>query len=260
VVFLANHQVAIESPLFSMLVSSLVEGVVVTIAKMEHKTGWLGRLIAHSFSYPGAIDPENIVYFDRDDKSSLLGLATQMAAAMMEQKKSILVHVEGTRALSSETRVEKISSIWSDVSLNTDSPIVPVRFAHALPRSTPERLEFPVGYGKQSFYPRQGAVARAAPGPAPPGSQAPRPRRHQRRGPRPRRPLRSGSRLRGPRGGATAPHRSHRTPGGPPPHPGALRQRMPGDPRPPPRHPRRPPRPPGDPGRHLAPGLARQMA
>jgi 3-hydroxymyristoyl/3-hydroxydecanoyl-(acyl carrier protein) dehydratase len=152
VVFLANHQVAIESPLFSMLVSSLVEGVVVTIAKMEHKTGWLGRLIAHSFSYPGAIDPENIVYFDRDDKSSLLGLATQMAAAMMEQKKSILVHVEGTRALSSETRVEKISSIWSDVSLNTDSPIVPVRFAHALPRSTPERLEFPVGYGKQSFY------------------------------------------------------------------------------------------------------------
>lgn len=152
VVFLANHQVAIESPLFSMLVSSLIDSIVVTIAKIEHKTGWLGRLIAHSFSYPGAIDPENIVYFDRADKSSLLDLATQMATAMMEQKKSILVHVEGTRALSSEAKVEKISSIWSDVSINTDSPIVPVRFAHGLPLSTPERLEFPVGYGKQEYY------------------------------------------------------------------------------------------------------------
>ncbi len=152
VVFLGNHQVAIESPLFSMLVSSMIDSIVVTIAKMEHKTGWLGRLIAHSFSYPGAVDPENIVYFDRADKSSLLGLATQMASAMVDQRKSILVHVEGTRALSSEARVEKISSIWADVSLNTDSPIVPVRFAHALPPSTPERLEFPVGYGKQGFY------------------------------------------------------------------------------------------------------------
>ncbi|MCU0655141.1 MAG: polyketide synthase dehydratase domain-containing protein [Polyangiaceae bacterium] len=152
VVFLANHQVAIESPLFSMLVSSLIDGVVVTIAKMEHKTGWLGRLIAHSFSYPGAVDPQNIVYFDRADKSSLLGLATEMATAMMEHRKSILVHVEGTRALSCEARVEKISSIWSDVSTNTDSPIVPVRFAHALPLATPERLEFPVGYGKQGVY------------------------------------------------------------------------------------------------------------
>ncbi|RYE93430.1 MAG: 3-hydroxyacyl-[acyl-carrier-protein] dehydratase FabA, partial [Myxococcales bacterium] len=152
VVFLANHQVMVESPLFSMLMSSLIDGVVVTVAKVEHQTSWLGRLIAHSFSYPGVTDPVNIVYFDRADKASLLGLAVELQQAMAQKHRSLLVHVEGTRALAAGAPVEKISSIWADVAIATGAPVVPVRFARALPVSADERIDFPVGYGQQFIH------------------------------------------------------------------------------------------------------------
>ena len=57
VLFLANHQVAIESLLFGVLASSLLQTPTALVAKSEHQTSWLGRLIQHGFSYPGVEDP-----------------------------------------------------------------------------------------------------------------------------------------------------------------------------------------------------------
>ncbi|MFZ8452892.1 hypothetical protein ACO1MT_15220, partial [Staphylococcus aureus] len=55
--YLANHQVGVESLLFSVLAAGLSGTPTVTLAKAEHRTSWLGTLIAHNFRYPGVVDP-----------------------------------------------------------------------------------------------------------------------------------------------------------------------------------------------------------
>jgi len=151
--FLANHQVGIESLIFSTLVSGLMEGVTVALAKVEHRGTWLGRLMAKAFAYPGLRDPGTIIFFDRQDQRSLLEILEAVKAQMTGEGKSALVHVEGTRALAANRPVRTISSVWVDLSLASGVPIVPVRFAGGLPRSEAgARLEFPVGFGRQDYY------------------------------------------------------------------------------------------------------------
>jgi 3-oxoacyl-(acyl-carrier-protein) synthase/3-hydroxymyristoyl/3-hydroxydecanoyl-(acyl carrier protein) dehydratase/1-acyl-sn-glycerol-3-phosphate acyltransferase len=151
--FLANHQVAVESLLFSILASGLTGVPTVTLAKIEHKHTWLGRLIAHAFAYPGVVDPEVITFFDRDDKESLPRIIGELAAAMTGPGRSVMVHIEGTRSLECRTPVQKMSSAFIDMALKTRSPIVPVRFAHALPvEPLKSRIEFPIGLGRQDIH------------------------------------------------------------------------------------------------------------
>ena len=151
--YLANHQVGIESLLFSVLTSALSAAPTVTLAKAEHKTSWLGRLIAHSFAYPGVIDPKLITFFDREDRESLLAIVGEIATEMRTSAKSAMVHVEGTRALSAGQPVVKMSSAFIDMALSVGAPIVPVRLVGGLPVAELEtRLEFPLGFGKQDYW------------------------------------------------------------------------------------------------------------
>lgn len=151
--YLANHQVAVESLLFSILVSGLQGVPTVTLAKVEHQHTWLGRLIEHSFSYPGVVDPRVITFFDRSDKESLPRIIGELAAEMMGPGKSVMVHIEGTRSLECRTPVQKMSSAFIDMALKTNSPIVPVRFSDALPTEPLDaRIEFPVGLGRQDIW------------------------------------------------------------------------------------------------------------
>ncbi|MBX2797451.1 MAG: polyketide synthase dehydratase domain-containing protein [Myxococcales bacterium] len=153
VLYLANHQVGVESLLFSILASGLNGVNTVTLAKAEHRTTWLGRLIAHCFSYPEAVDPEVITFFDRQDKRSLPRIIGELAAEMASGGKSVMVHVEGTRSLSCRTPVTKMSGAFVDMAMNVDAPIVPVRFVGGLPAEPlTERLEFPVGMGRQDVW------------------------------------------------------------------------------------------------------------
>ena len=77
--YLGNHQVGIESLLFSVVLSALSGTPTLTLAKAEHRTSWLGTLIAHSFAYPGVTDPRLITFFDREDRESLLGVVGEIA-------------------------------------------------------------------------------------------------------------------------------------------------------------------------------------
>jgi len=150
--YLANHQVMVESLLFSVIVSALSGVRTVTLAKIEHQQSWLGRLIAHSFAWPGARDPEVIAFFDREDKSSLPRIIGELAKEMAGPGKSVMVHVEGTRSLRCGVPVQKITGAFIDMALATNSPIVPVRFAGGLPREPlPARIEFPLGHGRQDY-------------------------------------------------------------------------------------------------------------
>ncbi len=151
--YLANHQTGVESLLFSMLASALSGTPTVTLAKAEHRTSWLGRLIAHCFAYPGVTDPRLITFFDREDRESLVQIVGALAAEMSASARSVMVHVEGTRALSARQPVEKMSSAFIDMALSVGAPIVPVRFVGGLPVAALEtRLEFPLGFGRQDYW------------------------------------------------------------------------------------------------------------
>jgi 3-oxoacyl-(acyl-carrier-protein) synthase/3-hydroxymyristoyl/3-hydroxydecanoyl-(acyl carrier protein) dehydratase len=150
--FLGNHQVGVESLLFSIVLSGLTGTSTVTLAKAEHRSTWLGRLIAHAFSYPGVKDPEVITFFDRDDKRSLPGIIQRLGGEMAGTGKNVMVHVEGTRSLECRTPVLKMSGAFLDMALQVNAPVLPVRFVGALPAEPlEERLEFPVGMGTQDI-------------------------------------------------------------------------------------------------------------
>lgn len=151
--FLANHQVGVESLLFSVLASGLSAVPTVTLAKIEHQTTWLGRLIAHCFAYPGVRDPKLITFFDRDDKTSLTRIIGELAAEMRGPGRSVMVHVEGTRSLTCAAPVEKMSGAFLDMAMAVGAPVVPVRFVGGLPvEPLAERLEFPIGMGRQDIW------------------------------------------------------------------------------------------------------------
>lgn len=152
VLYLANHQTGVESLLFSIVASALNDVPTVTLAKIEHRQTWLGRLIAHAFSYPGVTDPRVMTFFDREDKASLVRVIGELAAEMAGPGRSVMVHVEGTRALSCRTAVEKMSGAFIDLAMKVGAPIVPVRFVGGLPADPLEtRLEFPLGMGRQEI-------------------------------------------------------------------------------------------------------------
>ena len=151
--YLGNHQVGIESLLFSVVLSALSGTPTLTLAKAEHRTSWLGTLIAHSFAYPGVTDPRLITFFDREDRESLLGVVGEIGAEMRAGAKSAMVHVEGTRSLACGRPVEKMSSAFIDLALAVGAPIIPVRFVGGLPvEELAARREFPVGFGRQDYW------------------------------------------------------------------------------------------------------------
>ena len=151
--FLANHQTGLESLLFSIVASSLARTPTLTLAKMEHRQSWLGRLIAACFSYPGVRDPGVIAHFDRQDPQSLPAVIQSLARSATKESKSLLVHVEGTRALTCRTPIAKLSGVFADLAIRVGMPIVPVRFTGGLPvEPLAERTEFPVGYGRHTYW------------------------------------------------------------------------------------------------------------
>lgn len=154
VLYLANHQVGVESLLFSVLASALNGMSTVTLAKIEHQQTWLGRLIGHSFQWPGARDPQVITFFDRSDKASLPRIIGELSAQMTGTGKSVMVHVEGTRSLHCRRPpVEKMSSAFIDMALRNRVAIVPVRFSGSLPTEALDaRNEFPTGMGQQDIW------------------------------------------------------------------------------------------------------------
>ncbi|MEW5848463.1 MAG: beta-ketoacyl synthase N-terminal-like domain-containing protein [Myxococcota bacterium] len=151
--YLANHQVVVESLLFSVIASALTDVRTVTLAKAEHQDTWVGRLLKLSFSHPGAVDPRLITYFQRDDRRSAVRTIGEMTEDMKTTGKSAMVHVEGTRSLSCRQRVVTVSSAFIDMALEVGAPIIPVRFVAGLPaEELGQRLDFPVGMGRQDFW------------------------------------------------------------------------------------------------------------
>ena len=145
----ANHQVAVESVLAGTVLPPVIGRPLLTLAKREHRDTWVGRLAMglNDDRYGPAI-----VYVDRDRKEDMAERVADMAAAAMSGQRSLMVHVEGTRATQGRQPVGKTSSVWADLALSAGMTIVPLRYCGGLPHSgTETRLEFPSGFGGQTL-------------------------------------------------------------------------------------------------------------
>ena len=176
-VYLANHQVQAESLLFPILMGAVTGVPISTVARREHQAPaggelradqyWLGPLVAHTESYPGFASWRPIVFFDQADPASLLKILAEHRAQASTTPHSLFVHVQGTRARSSHDRITQLSASLLDVALELDAPVVPVWFAGGLPAEpVGERLDFPLGFGRQDYIvgqPIEAAALRALP-------------------------------------------------------------------------------------------------
>ena len=148
VLYLANHQTAIETLLFAVLAGARGDRPLVTLAKAEHRESWFGRLIA-SFTR-GTREDDLVLYFDRKDPSALPPL---LARALDDPRRSLLIHAEGTRAASCRAPLAPFSGVPIDLAIERGVPIVPVRFSGGLPvESSGRKYDFPVGLSTQDVW------------------------------------------------------------------------------------------------------------
>ena len=153
VLFLANHQAMLESFVFSVLGPVITGTPVVALAKKEQRDSLLVQTsFAACSAFAGTPDTP-IVYFDRSDPAALLPIMGAFRRAIVEEGRSVMVHVEGVRGRSCRTPVQKISGSLLDLAIDTGTPIVPVRFAGGLPVEplTAQKLDFPWKFGKQEY-------------------------------------------------------------------------------------------------------------
>ncbi|HSS02697.1 MAG TPA: 1-acyl-sn-glycerol-3-phosphate acyltransferase, partial [Kofleriaceae bacterium] len=150
-VFLANHQVTVETVLAALVIGGMTEAVPVLVAKAEHRDSWVGALTQLFAERPGFRDPGLMQFVDRGDPSAVLALRRALADELRAGR-SVLVHVEGTRATRGRQPVSVMSSVFLDLALEVDADVVPVRFTGGLPLDGAERREFPVGYGAQDYW------------------------------------------------------------------------------------------------------------
>jgi hypothetical protein len=151
--FLANHQVAVESLLFVLAVSPLLGGVAInSIAKAEHAGSWLGQILTRIYTYPGNRDADCVLFVPLNDRRAMLDLLGTVTSRIEAKGCGLLVHVAGSRMLTCRDPVRTMSSAFLDLALARRYPIVPLKFRGGLPVESLEAfLDFPCGYGSQDY-------------------------------------------------------------------------------------------------------------
>ncbi|HIG43699.1 MAG TPA: beta keto-acyl synthase [Gammaproteobacteria bacterium] len=152
-IYLANHQVGVESFLFLGMIAAMTGIPAEAIAKKEHRDSWLGQISLLTETELKEQSTTRMLFFDRDDQGDMLRILDDFGQTVAQQPRSLLVHVDGTRATRAGQPIKTVSSVLIDLAVNHNIPIIPVRFAGGLPiQPSNERLEFPVGFGSQDYY------------------------------------------------------------------------------------------------------------
>jgi 1-acyl-sn-glycerol-3-phosphate acyltransferase len=148
--FVANHQTAIETLLFAIVAGPPGNRPLLTLAKAEHRESWFGALIASLLEGTGH---DLIDYFDRSDPTALGPWLERAFDRMERERLSLLLHVEGTRASSARTPLGAISGVPIDHAVRRNVSIVPVRFSGGLPMdAAPRKLDFPLHLARQDIW------------------------------------------------------------------------------------------------------------
>jgi acyl transferase domain-containing protein/3-hydroxymyristoyl/3-hydroxydecanoyl-(acyl carrier protein) dehydratase/1-acyl-sn-glycerol-3-phosphate acyltransferase len=151
-IFVGNHQVQIESLLVTNILSALTGTSVVTMANAKHEQSWIGWILRAFSAYPGYRDPESVLYFDQSMPGSMFELLGNLEPDLASGRCAFFVHPQGTRSQSCREPVTKISSLFLDLALEQELPIVPVRIAGGLPvQPVFGKLEFPIAHCPQDY-------------------------------------------------------------------------------------------------------------
>jgi hypothetical protein len=152
VLYLANHQLDIESVLFVAMIGSLQGTVTTAIARRELHESWVGPYFDICFAHPQIHDMNMLLLIDRESPEAVWAALAGAVEGAGVRANSLLVHVEGKHALKAGQPVEVVSTALIDLAVANGVPIVPLRFAGGLPQEqVAAPLPFPAGYGQQDF-------------------------------------------------------------------------------------------------------------
>jgi 1-acyl-sn-glycerol-3-phosphate acyltransferase len=149
--FVANHQVAVESMTFSILLSAMQGKVINMIAKKEHKDSWMGKLL-FILGERSSLFEDMLTLINREDSQDVFSKFSQALEQVRAGHCSMLVHVNGTRSLQAREPVSIASTALLGAAISAGVDIVPVSFRGGLPLlPLSKKLEFPIAYGKQDI-------------------------------------------------------------------------------------------------------------
>jgi len=150
VLYLANHQMDLESALFVSLTAGLQGLFTTAMARLELGESWIGPFFDICFQHPKLNDPGILLLIDRDSPEAVLASLERALDRVQADETSLLVHVEGKHALRAGEPVRVVSASLIDLAVARGVAIVPVRFAGGLPvEPLSEPARFPVGFDKQ---------------------------------------------------------------------------------------------------------------
>lgn len=153
VLYLANHQTAIESLLFCLVAVALQGAPCLGVTRTENQVGLLAAIEGLRKLLVGPALPVRMLAFDSQRPDTLLTLLDEYRRAASEEKASLYVAVEGQRALRADHQVTQLSSVFLDLAIEKDLPIVPVKFVGGLPAVEMERcLDLPHRMAGQDYY------------------------------------------------------------------------------------------------------------
>ncbi|WP_322857901.1 beta-ketoacyl synthase N-terminal-like domain-containing protein [Mycobacterium shigaense] len=151
VLLLGNHQVQVESLLGTTIASWATGTRVMPIANAKHENRWIGQLL-QLLDIEAGRQLGAIRYFDQQHPQQFLRLMDEIKSDVADRGVSTLVHADGTRAVHSGQRVERLTSTLLDMAVEASVPIVPVYFAGGLPIETLDRkLEVPYRHAAQDY-------------------------------------------------------------------------------------------------------------
>ena len=91
-IYLANHQVQIESLLITHLLAGLTDRAVTTMANAKHQGRWIGWILRLLFGGTEQRDPPWILYFDQSRPESMAGHLEALKPRLMDGSTSFFLH------------------------------------------------------------------------------------------------------------------------------------------------------------------------
>ncbi len=153
VLYLADHQLDLESTLFVSLMAGLRDNLTGAVARLELNESWVGPFWEQCFEHPHIDNPNILLLIDRSSPEAVLASLEGAIERIRSDQTSLLIHVEGAHALRAGQPVEVVSTSLIDLAVARGIAIVPVRFAGGLPvEPVDEPLAFPVDYGQQDVW------------------------------------------------------------------------------------------------------------
>ena len=151
--YLANHQVAVESVIFGMALTALSGSLVRSVAKEAHQGTWVGEMFGHVYTHPDVRPPALVFYRDEYDPASMVKLLGEIEPTMAKAGESLLIHTKAARVVSCREPLTVLSATFVDLALRLDVPIVPVRFAGGVPVEPMDDFrDFPIGFTRQDYH------------------------------------------------------------------------------------------------------------